>query len=229
MPADGCPCLSLGRLRTCGDGNCGAEAAASGGLRYYTAPSQRRMQTPAPTPAPSSLMSSRSLSLSLGRCRVVLPSTGTFALNCLSTPVVGILRHRDARTYIRRAKCDASCGLGLRDALPTPRFFYLLRKQTNEQTNKYASPYSAVSQSNIRLVALSLFINSLMSPIFLRIAGFGRSYSRRIRRNSVCLVGHLIKTERCNFLRRAFSQETLIYRTKFRPEFARIVNPKLYL
>lgn len=34
----------LSRLRTCGGGHCGALATASGGLRYYTAPSQRRMQ-----------------------------------------------------------------------------------------------------------------------------------------------------------------------------------------
>lgn len=64
------------------------------------------------------------------------PPSGTFALNGLSTPVVSILRH-DIHMPRVRLKCDASCELGFRDAMPTPLLFiYYGNKQTNKQQTR---------------------------------------------------------------------------------------------
>jgi len=151
--------LPVGRLRTCGDRDCGAQAAARGGLRYYTAPSQRRMQYPHPRPRPLRPCASLSLFLSLSLSLSQVPPggpppTNTFARNRLFTPLAGILRHRNIRAACATAKCDTSRKTRLRDADSALLLFIIYyRKQS----------YSAVLRSNIRLVDLLLFFNSLKS------------------------------------------------------------------
>jgi len=140
--------LPVGRLRTCGDRDCGAQAAARGGLRYYTAPSQRRMQYPHPRPRPlrpcASLSLFLSLSLSLKCRRVDLPRLTPSRGTVFSPP---LLVYCVIVIYVPRARLqNATRVVKLGCEMPTLRFFYLLFTIENSLIRQF---YDQISVSLI--------------------------------------------------------------------------------
>ncbi|KAL0108028.1 hypothetical protein PUN28_014948 [Cardiocondyla obscurior] len=101
------------RLRTCGDGNCGAEAATT----------TRAFSYPPPSVLSRFLSLSLFLFLSLGQSRVDP-----------STPVVGTLRHHDVHMPRVRLQNATRANLGLQDAACRLRvsFTYSCREGTNK-------------------------------------------------------------------------------------------------
>lgn len=139
-------CERFSRLRTCGERDCGAEAAASGGLRYYGVSAAAHADAHPHSPCPCSVRS-RVPSLSVAGC-----PTDTLVERLHPRCVYFHCTTVVARIRAACAKCNANCELGCEIRRPAP----LLARKINKDLLLSLTPSAEFVRSTREIVCLFL-------------------------------------------------------------------------